>query len=250
MYELTRDIIDDNCYVNANPRSGVCIHHSAGTSLNVKSTFISNRTSAHYSVKDDQAVQYLDLDKGAWHAGDTWANWNLVAIENVNSGGSAQGWPVSEETIQTCCELMADIARQIGIERYVVGQNLYAHRDFYATACPGVLYNRLGEIAERANSILEGEDMPTADEVADAVWRYTLPCDDGSNDDCGNFLREIRTNTRESVRTDDPSGRGVEMNDHDHLKWVAKLMSEMAETLEKVAVALDDIESRLEKLEG
>lgn len=100
--------------------------------------------------------------------------------------------------------------------------------------CPGVLYDRLNEIANRVNSILNGEDMAITDEdakkIADQVWRYILNSEDGDAD-AGNYMREIRRNTRELTRTDDPTGRGVGMNDHDHIKWIAKEVSEIKSKL-------------------
>lgn len=54
----------------------------------------------------------------------------------------------------------------------------------------------------RVQGFMEGEDVITEEDckrIADQVMRYTLPDDDGSSDDVGNFLREIRRNTRTSA---------------------------------------------------
>lgn len=48
------------------------------------------------------------------------------------------------------------------------------------------------------------------------------------------------------TRTDDPSGRGVQSNDHDHLKWVAAKQAEMAERQTAMDAKLDAIVSALE----
>lgn len=90
------------------------------------------------------------------------------------------------------------------------------------------------------------DDMPTANEVADAVWRYTLPCDDGSNDDCGNFMREIRSNTRELTRTDDPTGRGKESTLQARLAFMAQKQEAMQESIDVLAEAVGEIAKKLE----
>lgn len=68
--------------------------------------------------------------------------------------------------------------------------------------------------------------------VADQVWRYILTSEDGDAD-AGNYLREIRRNSRELVRTDDPTGRGVAMKLHDHVKWIG---SELAKIKAKLGI--------------
>lgn len=80
----------------------------------------------------------------------------------------------------------------------------------------------------------KADEMAITDEdakkIADQVWRYILNSEDGDAD-AGNYMREIRRNTRELTRTDDPTGRGVGMNDHDHIKWIAKEVSEIKSKL-------------------
>ena len=38
--------------------------------------------------------------------------------------------------------------------------------------------------------------------------------------------------------TYDPTGRGVEMNDHDHIKWLAAKQAKMDEKLDKIIAKL------------
>lgn len=77
------------------------------------------------------------------------------------------------------------------------------------------------------------------DRIADRVWRYMLSSEDGDAD-AGNYMREIRKNSRELVRTDDPSGRGVAMNTHEHLKWIAAKQSEI---FAKISDLVDELET-------
>lgn len=45
--------------------------------------------------------------------------------------------------------------------------------------------------------------------------------------------------------TSDPTGRNVIMNDHDHIKWIAKVQSEQGEKLNKIVSILEKIEKKL-----
>lgn len=139
---------------------GFCVHHAAGTSIDMAPTFMANGTSAHYGVEPGHVRRFLPDECNAWAAGDAWANNHLIHIECVNSGVGG-GWPVSEGTVDTLVEFLADKCRELGYARLDVGETLYGHRDFYATFCPGVLYDRLGEIADRVNSLLAGERAPS-----------------------------------------------------------------------------------------
>ena len=63
--------------------------------------------------------------------------------------------------------------------------------------------------------------------------------EDMTNDQA-NQLAEV---FRQVTRTDDPSGRGVDMNDHDHIKWIAAGQAAQNERLKA-------IEEKLEKVVG
>lgn len=152
---------------NLGAKLGACIHHSGGTTIDMTGTFLANGTSAHYGVEPGHVRQFVEDRNSAWAAGHSGANIHLVHFECVNSGGSGEGYPVAEGTVDTLVELLADKCREHGWSRLVVGENLFGHRDFYNTFCPGVLYDRLGEIARRVNEIIDDEgdeDMAFTDE--------------------------------------------------------------------------------------
>lgn len=156
-------------------KSGICIHHAATTNFdNIGATFqnMSTATSAHLGVAPGRVCRYLADDCNAWACGNTWANDNLISIELVNSGGADDGWPVAEETITTAVELMAALCREHGWRHLEVGENLFGHKDFYNTFCPGVLYERLGEMAGRVNALLESGAESEDDVSAQDVWQY------------------------------------------------------------------------------
>lgn len=150
---------------------GFCVHHSAGMTLDIVPTFLANQTSAHYGIKGHQVRQFVQDTQGAWATGNTWANAYLMHIECVNSDGEPV-WPVAEETVDTLVEFLAAKCREHNIGQLTVGQNLFGHRDFYNTFCPGVLYERLGEIANRVNALLDSGAESEDDVSAQDVWNY------------------------------------------------------------------------------
>lgn len=45
--------------------------------------------------------------------------------------------------------------------------------------------------------------------------------------------------------TYDPTGRGMELNDHDHIKWIAKAVADNAEAIKAIKSQLDAIEAKV-----
>lgn len=131
----------------------VIIHHAATTDFDgIARTFNGDReASAHYAVGRNNNVDRL-VDEGntAWHCGNYPANQTSIGIENVNDSGAPE-WRIGDSTFNTLVELVRDIASRNGLLPLKVGVNLFGHRDFMATACPGVLYGRLQELADRVN---------------------------------------------------------------------------------------------------
>ena len=172
-----------NYYANQNDVRGIVIHHAATTSLAaVAATFstTARQASAHYGIQNETVQQYVHEYDGAWHAGDYWANTHTIGIENVNATAGPY-WYVDERTVETCCELMADIAWRHDLYPLKRNKNVWGHKDFQSTYCPGVLYDRLDYMCERANTIyykkyIEGDDdMATAEDVWGYNWENTAP---------------------------------------------------------------------------
>lgn len=193
-----------NYSMEYNGLKGIVIHHAASTSFESIGEVFSRperQASAHYGVAPGRVAQYVHEKDRAWHAGDTWANGNTIGIETLNSTGEGGGWQISEDTIDTLVELCRDIAERNNMLPLVVGKNLFGHKDFSATFCPGVLYGRLEEIADRVNNFDGGFDMDTKQKI-DAI--YTAIFSD-----------------------DDASGRGVPCTPLDRIDWNAKLGREI-----------------------
>ena len=176
---------------------GFCIHHSAGMTLDMVPTFLANQTSAHYGIRLDKVRQFVPDACGAWATGNTWANTYLLHIECANAAG-APDWSVAEETVDTLVEFLANKCREHNIEQLTVGQNLFGHRDFYNTFCPGVLYERLDEIANRVNALLDSGAESEDDVSAQDVWNY----DYDNTAPGGNMYNAVVRGMRELLDTD------------------------------------------------
>lgn len=141
----------------------IIIHHAATTDFDgIARTFQNpgRGASAHYGVgRNNNVDKYVDESNTAWHCGNWQGNISSVGIENVNDSG-APDWRINESTFSTLVELVRDIAKRNGLLPLKVGSNLFGHRDFMATACPGQLYGRLQELADRVNKGTSGGSTP------------------------------------------------------------------------------------------
>ena len=142
----------------------IVIHHAATTNFDgIGSTFknAAYGVSAHYGVgRNNNVDQYVDEKDTAWHAGNWDANCTSIGIENVNKTG-APNWEIDDKTFNTLVELVRDIAKRNGLGKLEVGKNLFGHKDFSATACPGKLYSMLKKLADKANKGTGGGAKPT-----------------------------------------------------------------------------------------
>lgn len=171
-YTLRQNPADPSNYTKGRSQklSKIVIHHAATTSFDgIGRTFKNPKrnASAHYGVGRDQNVdQYVAEANTAWHAGTkdpaTNPNPSSIGIENVNMT-MGPDWAIDEATFDTLCELVADIAKRNGLLPLVVGKNLSmgqdlsGHKDYANTFCPGHLYPRLQELADRVN---DGTPVP------------------------------------------------------------------------------------------
>lgn len=153
---------------------GIVIHHAASTSLDSIGQVFSQPGrggSAHYGVGGKQVHQYVREEDTAWHCSNWAGNSATIGIETTNSTG-APDWKVSDETFDTLCKLVAEIAKRNGLGKLWINPDadypaLSGHKDWQgaATVCPGpYLYPRLQEICDRANEI----NYPT--KKAELVW--------------------------------------------------------------------------------
>lgn len=89
-------------------------------------------------------------------------------------------------------------------------------------------------------SFIEEGDMPSAKEIAQEVWAhgiYNKPA----------WERLYLCNVMD-YSTDDPTGRGIEMNDHDHIKFMAAKQQAIYDDLAKLEDEVDKVGSKLDEL--
>lgn len=146
------------------------IHHTAGGSNagnEYELALNTNRSaSVHYVLRTDGTFTGIVPEEyRAWTSGSFRADKNAITVETVNTSG-APTWTVADVQLESLAKLAADVSRRYGFIKLTVGKNIYGHRDWYPTACPGpYLYPRLGSIAARANQLLGysgvGVEKPT-----------------------------------------------------------------------------------------
>ena len=181
----------------------IVLHHAATTNFDgIGATFqnTSLQTSAHYGVGPGKVCQYVDINDTAWHAGVWSVNQESIGVEHVNSSG-APDWNISDETIQTGGELLANIAKQLGWNHLAIGENVFFHSDFKATYCPGKIRDSgLGQKeVDIANQLLSSGNVEQPS-VAPSNPVVSTPSNDNTTG--GGWLYfDYRGNVREQPTT-------------------------------------------------
>jgi N-acetylmuramoyl-L-alanine amidase CwlA len=151
--------------------SSITIHHwgNKGQQFGIVRDFLctnNSPTSAHYVVQDGLVACIVSPDDCAFHAGNAEGNSHSIGIEcrpEATDGDYA-----------TIAELIRDL-------RAIYGDiPLRPHNYWYNTACPGDYdLARLDSLARGTSTIsvqsasIQEEDMPSAQEIAAAVWGFS-----------------------------------------------------------------------------
>lgn len=140
--EADVDLILDRHYTAG--RSGrtvdkVVEHYNAGN-LSVEgcySVWQTREASAHYQVEDGGRVGQLVWDRDtAWHAGNWDQNCRSIGIEHANRADGT----ISEECLDNGAHLTAAICKAYGLGRPEWLVNVFPHKHFQDTSCPGQIY--------------------------------------------------------------------------------------------------------------
>ena len=222
----------------------------AGSALaNCKYFAGANRgASAHYFVDDSGVWEYADPDQYyTWHIGDGngrygYNNYDTIGIEVCINGDQ----PYTEAEIAYTARLVNELMAKYNIP----ASRVIRHYDASRKQCPeyyagtGVRQQRWEALKERLlGDNVTPEDMnKIANMAAESVVNYVLN---------GVKLRDriigtdmMANEAAERLRdTSDPTGRGKEFTDHDHIKWIAATQAQQGERL-------DAIEEKLDKLLG
>ena len=117
----------------------VIVHYNAGN-LTVEgcySVWQTREASAHYQVEDGGRIGQLVWDSDtAWHAGNFPANQTSIGIEHANRSDGT----ISESCLDNGAHLVAAVCKHFGLGRPEWLKNVFPHKYFAATSCPGQIY--------------------------------------------------------------------------------------------------------------
>lgn len=119
---------------------GVTIHHMAGdlSIADCYNVWTNREASAHYAVQADGRIGQLVNDGDtAWACGNTWANANTISIEHANNASGP--WTVYQKALDAGAHLTAAICAYYGLGEPQWMVNVFPHKHWSATACPGEL---------------------------------------------------------------------------------------------------------------
>lgn len=147
------------------------IHHAATTSLAAILSLFQpgGRTvSANYALGNDGTlILAVDENLRAWTSGSASWDGRAVTIEVANSV-AGDPWPVSAASFDKLARLIADVSLRYGFpindNTVLTHQELYIrYGASYATACPGDLQRRKGELLALANKYRAGSSTAGSD---------------------------------------------------------------------------------------
>lgn len=174
----------------------VILHHGATTNADWMIDAMvsaSKQVSANYVCRaNGQLVSIVPEEYRAWTSAS--ASWDGRSITVECANLSTNGWTISDASHEALAQLCADVSTRYGFA--LSRDSVLGHRELnqrygasYATACPGAM--DLDRIVARAKEIQKGvpapvthdqeeDDMPTAKEVADAIFTGLLSDEPGS----------------------------------------------------------------------
>lgn len=144
---------DKNCWMTKNYKVGrkghkvnkIVVHHNAGnlTTEGCRKTWNARPperpASAHYQVEADGTIgQLVKLANTAYHAGNLEANYTSIGVEHANTSNKAP-WAVPQKTLDAGAHLVAALCLKFKLGEPTWGKNVFPHKYFDATACPGEL---------------------------------------------------------------------------------------------------------------
>ena len=117
----------------------IVVHYNAGN-LTVEgcySVWQNRAASAHYQVEDDGRIGQLVWDRDtAWHCGVFSQNQRSIGIEHANRPDGT----ITEKCLDNGTHLVAALCHLYGLGRPEWLKNVFPHKYFKATSCPGQIY--------------------------------------------------------------------------------------------------------------
>lgn len=117
----------------------VVVHYNAGD-LSIDgcySVWQTREASAHYQVESGGRIGQLVWDSDtAWHASNWDANCTSIGIEHANKADGT----ITEACLDAGAHLVAALCKHFGLGRPQWLVNVFPHKYFAATSCPGQIY--------------------------------------------------------------------------------------------------------------
>ena len=119
----------------------------------------SKQVSSNYVIGYDGSIGLSVNEKDrAWTTGSNAVDKDSITIECSND--DIKKYTVSDKTLKALISLIVDVCKRNNITKLTKGTNLFGHRDFAATACPGdYLYGKLEYIATEVNKQLSAKKI-------------------------------------------------------------------------------------------
>lgn len=115
------------------------IHYNAGdlTVEGCYNVWLNREASAHYQVESSGRTGQLVWDGDtAWALGNFAANQKSINIEHANKPDGT----ITEACLDNGAHLVAALCKYYGLGRPTWGVNVFPHKHFSATSCPGQIY--------------------------------------------------------------------------------------------------------------
>lgn len=162
----------------------------------------SKSASSNYGVGYDGRIgMYVEEKNRSWCSSSGINDRRAITIEVASD--TTHPYAVNDVAYNATIKLVADICKRNNIKElkwstnradrvgHMNGCNMTVHRDFANKACPGdYLYNRMGEIAEKVNAILNGSEVPTTATQTSTSTTATRPT--LSKGSYGTYTKELQ----------------------------------------------------------
>lgn len=162
----------------------ITLHIMIGYLAGTDATFANSdsQASAHYGIGSTGEIhQYVSERDGSYSDANYMSNCSTISIEH--EGGMSDGAVCTQACIDASARLCADIARRYGWKKLWhdgLKGNVWLHREIPGTdhaACPDLAPNGLPyqQVIDKANNLLEGQEMALTDEDIMKIWTHKLP---------------------------------------------------------------------------
>lgn len=197
----------------------IVVHYNAGN-LTVEgcySVWQTRQASAHYQVEESGRIGQLVWDKDtAWHASNFNQNQRSIGIEHANYSNGT----ISSKCLDAGAHLVAALCKYYGLGRPQWLVNVFPHKYFAATSCPGQIYgSQKDAYIQRAqqwyDSMTGTASAPSTPSTPSTSSGEKTGTGFGGTYRCNTSVLNVRTapTTAASVVAQYKSGQTVELDD-------------------------------------